>query len=126
MVSRNDRAAQTGGPISFGRCPGTDYADRFIQFEQDQRRNGPDRVILAPNNQWCAMSDGKILAVIFLGLLACATGGTALVICVQTVSGLGAGALALTGTPIVVLGLVSAACIYGIVTILKSGPGDKK
>lgn len=65
------------------------------------------------------MSEKMIVASIFLGLIAAGSGGIALLVLFQTVTGLGAGGLALTGIPILVLGGICAFSIAAIARLTK-------
>ncbi|MCA0872331.1 hypothetical protein LCL97_15960 [Seohaeicola saemankumensis] len=69
------------------------------------------------------MQDGKILGTILLGLVAVVTGGIALVLAGQTLSGLGAGGLALVGLPVLILGGICAASVAAIVRMSLNGNG---
>ena len=65
-------------------------------------------------------SDGKIVASILLGLVSLVTGGIAVVLLVQTFSGLGGGGLAFTGIPILALGGI---CVLSVIAIAKMNKG---
>ena len=69
------------------------------------------------------MSDSRIVASIVLGLIAAITGGLALVLLGQTLGGLGAAGLALTGVFILGLGAVCGLSLRQIVA-LNARPAD--
>lgn len=69
------------------------------------------------------MQDGKILGTILLGLVAVVTGGRALVLVGQALSGLGAGGLALVALPVLILGGICAASVAMIVRMQRGGNG---
>lgn len=71
------------------------------------------------------MSDNTMIAVILLGLIATATAILSITLLAQTLSGLGAGGLALTGIPILVLGAISVLSVYGIATLCKRNDPDR-
>ncbi|MCA0044647.1 hypothetical protein [Celeribacter litoreus] len=63
------------------------------------------------------MGESRIVFTILLGIVAVITGGIALVLFFQTLSGLGTGGLGLTGAPILAFGGVAVLCVAGIVSL---------
>jgi len=70
------------------------------------------------------MSDAKMILVVLLDLLAVVIGGLALWLFFDTLAGIGAGGLALTGTPIGALAVLCGLAVAAIVLLFRSSDGD--